>query len=85
LPSRQESLCYVKVVCKLDENNKVLGIHYVGPNAGEVMQGYAVAIRKDITIEDLQHTIGIHPTCAEELCDLTVTKREKPEVVKTGC
>lgn len=85
LPSRQASLCYVKVVCKIDENNKVLGIHYVGPNAGEVMQGYAVAMLKGINIEDLQNTIGIHPTCAEELCDLTITKREQPEVVKTSC
>lgn len=85
LPARQDSLCYIKVVCKIDEDNKVLGIHYVGPNAGEVMQGYAVAILKGINIQDLRNTIGIHPTCAEELCDLEITKREKPEVVKTGC
>ena len=43
-----------------------VGMHYAGPNAGEVMQGFGVAIRKGITHDDLLHTVGIHPTVAEE-------------------
>jgi len=43
----------------------VLGLHYAGPNAGEVMQGYAVAMKIGLTKEQLDSTIGIHPTCAE--------------------
>jgi pyruvate/2-oxoglutarate dehydrogenase complex dihydrolipoamide dehydrogenase (E3) component len=37
----------------------------LGPNAGEVIQGYAVAILKGITKEDLDFAVGIHPTSAE--------------------
>lgn len=37
----------------------------VGPNAGEITQGYAVAMRKGATKEDFDMTIGIHPTCSE--------------------
>jgi hypothetical protein len=38
-----------------------------------------------MTIKDLQDTVGIHPTCSEEITDLKITKREQKEVVKTGC
>jgi len=37
----------------------------VGPHAGEVTQGFAVALLKGITKDDLDHTVGIHPTMAE--------------------
>ena len=40
-PSRSEKVCYAKLVCLKTENNKVIGFHYLGPNAGEVTQGYA--------------------------------------------
>ena len=49
----------------LAENSKVVGFHFLGPNAGEVTQGFAVAILKGITKEDLDYTVGIHPTMAE--------------------
>ena len=42
---REDNACYVKVICNLQDNQRVLGIHYLGPNAGEVMQGYAAAIK----------------------------------------
>ena len=41
------------------------GMHYLGPNAGEVMQGYATAMKAGITKKHLEQTIGIHPTNAE--------------------
>ena len=47
------------------DNNKVVGMHFVGPNAGEVTQGFAVALLKGISKEDLDNTVGIHPTMAE--------------------
>jgi len=31
-------ICYIKIICKKDENEKVIGLHYLGPNAGEVVQ-----------------------------------------------
>jgi glutathione reductase (NADPH) len=52
------------IVNKAD--NKVVGAHMVGPDAGEIMQGLAVAIKSGATKSDFDATIGIHPTAAEE-------------------
>jgi pyruvate/2-oxoglutarate dehydrogenase complex dihydrolipoamide dehydrogenase (E3) component len=41
--------CYAKVVVNKADNSKVVGFHFLGPNAGEVTQGFAVAILKGIT------------------------------------
>lgn len=46
---------------------KVIGCHVVGPDAPEMLQGFAVAIRAGLTKPDFDRTIGIHPTSAEEL------------------
>jgi glutathione reductase (NADPH) len=46
--------------------DKVLGIHMVGSDAGEIIQGMAVAIRAGATKAIFDSTIGIHPTAAEE-------------------
>lgn len=45
--------------------DRVIGFHYLGPNAGEVTQGFGVAMKCGVTKEQLDVTIGIHPTCAE--------------------
>jgi thioredoxin reductase (NADPH) len=57
--------CYAKIVVNKDDHNRIVGIHFLGPHAGEVTQGFAVAILKGITKEDLDFTVGIHPTMAE--------------------
>ncbi|MBP9838793.1 MAG: hypothetical protein KBC84_08770 [Proteobacteria bacterium] len=67
------------------ESEKVIGLHYAGPNAGEVMQGYAVAMKIGMTKQQLDSTIGIHPTCAEELTNMTVTKESGLPYEKTSC
>lgn len=64
---------------------KVLGLHYVGPNAGEVMQGFAAALKLGATRADLQGTVGIHPTTAEEIVTLSITKRSGKDPTRTGC
>jgi glutathione reductase (NADPH) len=46
--------------------DKVLGIHMVGSDAGEIIQGMAIAIRAGATKAIFDSTIGIHPTTAEE-------------------
>ena len=74
---------YVKIICDTADDERVLGIHYAGPNAGEVMQGYAVAIKLGLKKRDLDRTIGIHPVNAEEFVVLKKTKDENPE--KTSC
>lgn len=47
-------------------NGRVLGVHMAGPDAGEIIQGMAVAIRAGATKAVFDSTIGIHPTAAEE-------------------
>jgi glutathione reductase (NADPH) len=51
----------------LGEEQKVIGCHIIGDGADEMLQGFAVAIRKGVTKKDLDDTIAIHPTSAEEL------------------
>jgi glutathione reductase (NADPH) len=46
---------------------KVVGCHIIGPGADEMLQGFAVAIRMGATKRDLDDTVAIHPTSAEEL------------------
>jgi len=52
--------------------DRILGLHMVGPDAGEILQGMAVALRAGATKSVFDSTIGIHPTAAEEF----VTMRE---------
>ncbi len=52
--------------------DRVIGLHMVGPDAGEVVQGFAVAMKAGATKAVFDGTIGIHPTAAEEF----VTMRE---------
>ncbi len=54
-------------------SDKVLGIHMLGAEAGEIIQGLAVAMKLGVTKKQLDATIGIHPTAAEEF----VTMRER--------
>ncbi len=49
------------------DTQRVVGLHVVGPSAGEMTQGFAVAIKMGATKQDFDATIGIHPTAAEEL------------------
>jgi glutathione reductase (NADPH) len=50
--------------------DKVLGCHMVGPDAGEIIQGLAVALRAGATKQVFDETIGVHPTAAEEFVTL---------------
>jgi len=71
---------FTKLICNANDNERVLGFHYVGPNAGEVTQGFAVAIVMGATKENFDDTVGIHPTCAE-----TIVKLERGVTEDTGC
>jgi glutathione reductase (NADPH) len=53
-------------------SDRVVGLHMVGPDAGEIVQGFAVAMKAGATKAMFDSTIGIHPTAAEEF----VTMRE---------
>ncbi|MBS1163441.1 MAG: gorA [Burkholderiaceae bacterium] len=55
-----------------DASDRVLGVHMAGADAGEIVQGFAVALKAGATKAVFDATIGIHPTAAEEF----VTMRE---------
>ncbi len=48
-------------------SDRVLGVHVVGTDAAEMVQGFAVALKCGARKADLDRTVGIHPTSAEEL------------------
>jgi glutathione reductase (NADPH) len=54
-------------------SQRVLGAHMIGPDAGEIIQGVAIAVKLGATKAQFDATIGIHPTAAEEF----VTMRER--------
>jgi len=55
-----------KLVC-VGEERRVIGIHLLGDGVDEIMQGFAVAMKRGITLDDLHDTVAIHPTSAEEV------------------
>ncbi|MBK8132235.1 MAG: glutathione-disulfide reductase [Gammaproteobacteria bacterium] len=52
------------------DDDRVLGCHMLGDHAGEIIQGFAVAVCMGATKADFDRTIGIHPTAAEEFVTL---------------
>lgn len=63
---------YMKLIVDSD-SDRVLGMHMVGADAGEIIQGFAAAMHCGLTKAQLDSTIGIHPTAAEEF----VTMRQE--------
>jgi glutathione reductase (NADPH) len=53
-------------------SDAVIGVHMCGPDAGEVIQGFAVALNCGATKSDFDRTLGIHPTLAEEFVTMRV-------------
>eukprot|EP00743_Colponemidia_sp_Colp-15_P001134 GILK01001246.1.p1 GENE.GILK01001246.1~~GILK01001246.1.p1 ORF type:complete len:544 (-),score=53.31 GILK01001246.1:1104-2597(-) len=86
---RADNACYTKLICLRATDGaseeKVLGMHVLGPNAGEITQGFGVALKAGATKKHFESTIGIHPTCAEEVTAVHITKRSGLPVTKTGC
>ena len=64
--SEKKSQTAMKLVCA-GQDEKVVGIHIIGDNADEMLQGFAVAVKMGATKADFDNTIAIHPTSAEEL------------------
>ena len=49
------------------KDERVVGCHLIGAGADEMLQGFAVAVTMGATKADLDNTVAIHPTSAEEL------------------
>jgi len=60
---------FVKLVVETN-TDRVLGVHMVGKDAGEIIQGMAIAVNMGATKKDFDVTIGIHPSTAEEFVTL---------------
>ncbi|KAF7240726.1 Thioredoxin reductase 2, mitochondrial [Varanus komodoensis] len=131
---RNAPQCYIKMVCLREREQRILGLHFIGPNAGEVIQGFALGIKAfdtdetttekapslgiadltgplayllleigtlnqarsrcvapllralcGATYSQMMATVGIHPTCAEEVTKLHITKRSGADPTVTGC
>lgn len=71
--SKRDEYSFIKlIVNKLDD--RVIGMHLVAPDAGELVQGFAVAMNCGATKTDFDSTIGIHPTLAEEIVTMRETR-----------
>jgi glutathione reductase (NADPH) len=51
----------------ISDEQRVIGVHIIGPGADEMLQGFAVAVRMGATKRDLDDTVAIHPASSEEL------------------
>ena len=77
-PTSLQHRTFIKLLVD-DTTDQIVGLHLVGHEVGEIMQGFAVAVQAGLTKSQLDQTIGIHPTVAEEL----VTMREPSRWI--GC
>ncbi|WP_188053453.1 glutathione-disulfide reductase [Sphingosinithalassobacter sp. CS137] len=65
LADRHERALY-KMVCDAT-NDRVVGLHMIGPDAPEILQAAAVAVKAGLTKADFDNTVALHPSMAEEL------------------
>lgn len=82
---REDNTCYAKLVCNKNDNERILGMHVLGPNAGEITQGYVVGMKLGCTKDDFDRSIGIHPTCSEIFTTMELTKASGADAKQTGC
>ena len=66
---------YMKLIVDA-KTDKVLGVHMVGPDSAEIMQGIAIAVKMGATKADFDSCIGIHPTAAEEFVTMRMPRQK---------
>ena len=66
MPHRGDNACYAKLICDKADKLRVVGLHVCGPNAGEMTQGFAVALKCGATKADFDRTMALHPSVSEE-------------------
>jgi len=70
--NQERTLMKLVVDAKTD---RVLGCHMVGPDAGEIIQSLAIALKAGATKQIFDDTIGVHPTAAEEFVTMRTPTR----------
>lgn len=73
------------MITNLADDERILGMHYVGPSAEEIIGGFAVAMKLGMTKADLDMTLGVHPSISEDFFAVDVTKRSGDAYKKTSC
>ncbi len=69
--SQSQEKSWIKIVVNQQDSDRVLGVHMVGDAAVEIIQSLTVGLRLGATKQDLDHTIGIHPSSGEELFSIS--------------
>jgi len=67
--SGSQHRCFMKLVT-VGKREKVVGVHIVGDDAAEIIQGVGIAVKAGLTKADFDATCAVHPTLAEELVTL---------------
>ena len=65
LADRNERALYKMVVA--GANERVVGLHLIGPDSGEILQAAAIAVKAGLTKQDFDDTVALHPSMSEEL------------------
>jgi glutathione reductase (NADPH) len=73
--SRRGEKTYMKLIVDA-ASDRVVGVHMMGPDCGEIIQGIAIAVKMGATKADFDATIGIHPTAAEEFVTMRTPRKE---------
>jgi len=66
---------YMKLIVDA-ASDRVVGVHMMGPDCGEIMQGIGIAVKMGATKADFDATIGIHPTAAEEFVTMRTARQD---------
>jgi len=83
--SHSKATAFMKVICDKEKDDLVIGMHYLGPSAGEVINGFALGMKLGMRKVDLDDTVGIHPTVSENMLNLDVTKKSGESFEQTDC
>jgi glutathione reductase (NADPH) len=74
--SGRDERTYMKVIVET-ASDRILGMHMLGADAGEIIQGFAAAMQCGLTKTQLDATIGIHPTAAEEFVTMRTARPDR--------
>jgi thioredoxin reductase (NADPH) len=93
LYKKNNKVAYIKLITTRGSDDqplkgsdeKVIGMHYYGPSADEVIGGFAVAMKLGMTKRDLDLTVGVHPSISEDFFGMDVTKRSGLDHRKSDC
>ena len=77
--SKRDRKSYVKLIVEKNDQQRVVGIHLMDHAAPEIIQMCSVAIRAGASKELFDHSIGIHPTSAEEIVQMRKKREKKNE------